>query len=532
MGVKQSKPAVTLPYSAVIRDMRDKFGPECLECLHIWCSEFGFPDGGSLSVNQLLKVKEHLQNEWGEMLKAKKVSTKRVRMMKAHEKWLNVWMTEAEDRARKRTLERKQKAQAKRDANKSATVGENEPIAPLPYSADRQTAEQVAQAKPDVSESATVRESEPIAPQPQCANRNTVTQVAHIKPEVNKSVTVRDSGPIAPPTYCDDGKKTEEKMDQVIESVRQNGPIAAPRQHANRNTVEQKAQVKPDVREIETEWQSGSIVPYQAKANTSVSTRCIVVYHPWNINEVISAADKLPDPVEDSDEFEYEMQAFCKIFKPCGLVLRRILGHKLKFSDFEKISDAIPGDDIHPETIGVDRYRFAVNDLCEAIRKAFPRKCDWSEIHYCKQKPSERSYDFIERISGVYKMYSGLNPRTHAGPNTRYEYGLCNAIVEGLLPEVLASVKNTYIIDLRMINLIDLRCHAEHGYKLMMEKKRREEEKKEKALSSSFDRNRSFQQKQGRRGQTRGRGDGNCFSCGSPDHWVRDCPQKQRRRLL
>lgn len=63
MGKGQSKGVGPPPVGPIVDIMLSKYGPECISVLNNWSNEFGFPQGGSLSTDQLKKLQENLCKE-------------------------------------------------------------------------------------------------------------------------------------------------------------------------------------------------------------------------------------------------------------------------------------------------------------------------------------------------------------------------------------------------------------------------------------------------------------------------------------
>ncbi|MED6272847.1 hypothetical protein CHARACLAT_000901 [Characodon lateralis] len=123
--------------SAIYKIMKEKGGDDCVECALIWEDKFGFPQGGSLSVNQLIKVKQLMDGDWEKKKNKKKIKKQDLDQREIWVKCWNEWITEAMHRERKSEL--KQMAGGKdlsgdvgdRYDNAGHTV--DDPTFPLPY---------------------------------------------------------------------------------------------------------------------------------------------------------------------------------------------------------------------------------------------------------------------------------------------------------------------------------------------------------------------------------------------------------------
>lgn len=114
--------------------MRKKHGDECLITLNQW-EIYGFPQGGSLSLNQLEQLQDRLKQvreNWCK--KNKTVSVKWLKLMELHDKNWKIWHDEAIFR-RNKIKEKKKLLHDKNPCpNTSLTCPSPSPSAPPPYS--------------------------------------------------------------------------------------------------------------------------------------------------------------------------------------------------------------------------------------------------------------------------------------------------------------------------------------------------------------------------------------------------------------
>lgn len=86
--------------SPIVAYMKTHYGDGSCEFIEYWCENCGFPEGGSLSRNQLKQLRDRLEKERKGMYKKRKVKTSKVEMMERMENCLNMWETESDRRER------------------------------------------------------------------------------------------------------------------------------------------------------------------------------------------------------------------------------------------------------------------------------------------------------------------------------------------------------------------------------------------------------------------------------------------------
>ncbi|MED6242859.1 hypothetical protein ATANTOWER_010856 [Ataeniobius toweri] len=84
--------------------MKEKGGDDCVKCALIWEDKFGFPQGGSLSVNQLNKIKQLMDGDWEKIKNKKRIKKQDLDQREIWVKCWNEWITEAMRRERKSEL--------------------------------------------------------------------------------------------------------------------------------------------------------------------------------------------------------------------------------------------------------------------------------------------------------------------------------------------------------------------------------------------------------------------------------------------
>lgn len=68
--------------------MREKYGPECLIMLNDWIRNYGFPAGGSLSLDQLKKLENKLKEEEEKLMRRKGLKGSDMKVVNDNQKCL------------------------------------------------------------------------------------------------------------------------------------------------------------------------------------------------------------------------------------------------------------------------------------------------------------------------------------------------------------------------------------------------------------------------------------------------------------
>lgn len=101
MGKNQWKEAESHPEGPIVDDMREKYGPECFIMLNDWIRNYGFPAGGSLSLDQLKKLENKLKEEEEKLMRKKALKGSDMKVVNDNQKCLTCWKNEAESTERK-----------------------------------------------------------------------------------------------------------------------------------------------------------------------------------------------------------------------------------------------------------------------------------------------------------------------------------------------------------------------------------------------------------------------------------------------
>ncbi|KAM7420041.1 hypothetical protein PAMA_014651 [Pampus argenteus] len=181
----------------------------------------------------------------------------------------------------------------------------------------------------------------------------------------------------------------------------------------------------------------------------SGSEGATLVFRPWTSADMTAASQHLPNPTASGKIFTEQFSTFCQEFKPTMNELKRLLITTMKPTDWQKIAGKFPHTDIRCRHITWEHesnanYRDAVRLLCDAFIQAFPVKINMEKITACKQKDDESPDEYLTRLTGVFNIYSGLQPPDGVNniPNV-WEIHLCNYFLSGLKPLKVPALDGT-----------------------------------------------------------------------------------------
>lgn len=229
---------------------------------------------------------------------------------------------------------------------------------------------------------------------------------------------------------------------------------------------------------------------------------------------------RLPPVTPNREKFAKEFLGFCKVYMPTIPQVKYLMVRHLGPVQYLKIKAKNKGDSgpMNPEWEHEANviYRVAITDLCNAIRKAFPKKVGYLLIRSTTQWEGETPVEFLSRLQAVYDEHSGIpKPDAYPGPElSAYEGYLVHHFLDGLLPQVRDGVKATCIPP-HLAGIKTITCHAMHAYNCQQESMRKKAIQREEELRRAIVTwNRWGQGGQGGWGKRR-RWRDRCFVCGA-----------------
>ncbi|KAG7459166.1 hypothetical protein JOB18_008882, partial [Solea senegalensis] len=163
----------------------------------------------------------------------------------------------------------------------------------------------------------------------------------------------------------------------------------------------------------------------------------VLVYRPWQPDELKEIAGELPDPQKTGGEkWVIAMQQLLTMYNPTlqevEAVSRRCF--KLRWANIR------PANWSTSPVIGSVRFHDMMTSLADAVRAAFPLRVCWPEIHNTKQKEGELAADYRTRMESVFAAHSGIDAQNEA-----YDDLLKTALINGLHPSLKDRVMATCV---------------------------------------------------------------------------------------
>lgn len=205
---------------------------------------------------------------------------------------------------------------------------------------------------------------------------------------------------------------------------------------------------------------------------------------------------------------------------------------------YEKIERHCEGEEAvqHPDwgNAANNAYKQKLTLLCEELQKVFPATFDISRVTACVQEKGETVEKYLHRLMEAFAIYGGMPRPADTTNMTPWEQQLSQHFLTGLSPPIAAATMQS-CIGWKHARLTVLTDHANHAMERRAAQGERKEAAEQKATAAA---QLTMMQAVARirpegRGRQQGGGGGECFTCGSNDHWAKDCPKKrpnQKRR--
>ncbi|KAG7522211.1 hypothetical protein JOB18_016165 [Solea senegalensis] len=129
----------------------------------------------------------------------------------------------------------------------------------------------------------------------------------------------------------------------------------------------------------------------------------VLVYRPWQPDELKEIAGELPDPQKTGGEkWVIAMQQLLTMYYP---TLQEVEAMCLKL----RWANIRPANWSTSPVIGSVRFNDMMTSLAEALQAAFPLRVCWPEIHNTTQKEGELAADYRTRMESVFAAHSGID---------------------------------------------------------------------------------------------------------------------------
>ena len=509
MGQKQSKEAMP-PSGRKVDDMIKKYGSESVSCLNEW-EKLGFPANGSFSMSDIEKLGKKLVEEREKLRSKKRFKTTDLDRITRHSECFDQWKQEAECRDRKKMC-KKMTSLTVTESDKEQEIEKSKPVTasvPLIYPAV-----------------------------PWCHDESLSGWV----PPPPQPPIIMVPGP---PTYADNNPLEAQKRRPLAltrlapHNLSPNNPFNQPPvapagwEGAWTRSMGATANIKPE----DADTQVPQLPMVQVMGPQGVE----LVHRPWTLREMQDTLSHLPSVRNGGEAFIEQLIDFCQNFSPTEHELKRLLTIKMGATDFNQIKDLLNGanrqlnaDWGHGDN---DHYRNMLNALGTRLVARFPKRVDMAKIATCRQNEDESVSDYYTRLYQVFLDNSGLEEQGDTEPHGVWNTHLRSAFLIGLKDKISKAVK-TSCVCVHEATLIEVKRHAIHAeqqqrHAVEREDKNRKTETHRAQLtmmqSVSSPSQRGYRGGGGfnRRG---GREHDNCHICGSPDHWMRQCPQRNQQR--
>ena len=163
----------------------------------------------------------------------------------------------------------------------------------------------------------------------------------------------------------------------------------------------------------------------------------VLVYRPWQPDELKEVAETLPDPQKTGGEkWITAMHKLLSLYEPTlkevEAVCRRAF--KLRWTNIRPTSWSTN------HQVRTREYENMMDTLYEAVRTIFPLRLCWPEIHNTKYKEGESAVDCRTRMEIVFAAHSGIDT-----DNVAHSDLLKAALINGLHPGLKNHVMTTCV---------------------------------------------------------------------------------------
>lgn len=295
----------------------------------------------------------------------------------------------------------------------------------------------------------------------------------------------------------------------------------------------------------------------------------MLVFRTWTAEDIKKACEGLPPYKTKPGEFVRGMLQLQTAYHLNGVECQQALMCALGADwarvrgNWNPMTNAVPANPnvnppvaaIPPEPLphdGADLQN-RLMALLNRVTDIFQARPNYSLIGQTKQKEGETCADFRNRFEAVFEANSGLqDDGQEQGP---YQQQLKQALCQALRPEIAGWIRKHYV-DFPTATLSQFMNHAIHAEQATSAKKKKQQQAMDafwqdmaedicyvgqgyRGRGRGIGRGRFIDNfRTGQRGRGRGEGrqdreqDEGCWTCGSLDHWSKECPMRTGKDWL
>uniref|UniRef100_A0A667XRT9 CCHC-type domain-containing protein n=1 Tax=Myripristis murdjan TaxID=586833 RepID=A0A667XRT9_9TELE len=496
--------------------MNTKYGSGSLKYLKFWTTQCGFPEGGSLSKKQLLKLEACLKEKEQQVRSKKRISKKSLEEIEGQKKCFDMWKRECESREAKQ--KRKVSKEGKHEGKALTT---QEPQQPPPYNPGLSSS-----SFPRLSVGGGEREQEDWAPPPQ-PPREEAAQPPPLQP-VPALYPPLPTAEISPPT-------------NLLLSATNPFSYMTPRK---------PPPVSPIAKHTRAKQPTTASLQLPMIEFPGPDGQPVLVYRGYD-GEMMTASSSLPPLTQGGETFTKHLLDFCKAWRPTAHELDRILRKILPADAYLKVSPISRVDlNFRAETAEWDddgRWEEHIIRLVNHIKTTFPVKVNMEAIRNCKQEEGESFVQYFSRLTEACDRHSGHKVPAGGWGNEEgsFESVLKMALRDGTNPAITRAVQQSLIGGWSENRIVDIVKHCKHAELQNKEHTKKIKEREAKAAADAsfamaqlasnylpYREGENSNRGQGRGARSQGRENGGqltddrCFNCGKTGHWKNECPNK------